>query len=684
MRKLIFTLLFAVCAAIFLSAGENNRRPMTADDALNMVRVGNVLISPNGQWVFYSLSELDWKENKRKSEYYMIPADEGDAFQYIGEDGGNSFQFSPNGEYFTFKRSVEKKSQLFLMRTLGGESVQLTKHKSSIGSYKWSPDSTKIFFIAPQARSKEEEKEYKAGSDVIFVDEGPHGQREGKWRHLWMFDIKEKESTCLIAEEILIGDFDISPDGKSIILTARFSNRRNEQYKSEIFIYTIADKKRLQLTDNNTPESSLSWAPDGKSFAFMAADDKEWLNRNSKIYIMNPATKKYRLLSDQYEGNIRGIFWTPDSSSILFNGHQRTNSNLFKIDVATGKFKQLTEVSGTLQASSFSKDRTKMVYSFSDFDTPSDIYTSSVDKFEPIRLTNANPWITEEIRLASMKVIRWKSVKDYEIEGLLHLPPGYTKGSRLPLMLNIHGGPAGCFTNSFRASYHIYAGLGYVSLSPNVRGSSGYTDMLREGNTVQAGDGIGKGDYWDLMNGVDLLIDRGISDPDRMGLRGWSYGGILGGWTITQTERFKAASIGAGVYDWTSEYGPGFNHDVRLWHIGSTPWDNPEAWREQSAYTHVKNVTTPTFLIHGMNDPTDTEAQSMIFFAAIKDIGKAPVRYIRVPREPHGFREPRHQRIRDIEEIRWMQKYVLGVDWKPWERPKEKEEDEDKEEKNQK
>jgi poly(3-hydroxybutyrate) depolymerase len=128
-----------------------------------------------------------------------------------------------------------------------------------------------------------------------------------------------------------------------------------------------------------------------------------------------------------------------------------------------------------------------------------------------------------------------------------------------------------------------------------------------EGNTVQAGDGIGKGDYWDLMNGVDLLIDRGIADPDRMGLRGWSYGGILGGWTITQTDRFKAAAIGAGVYDWASEYGPGFNHDVRLWHIGSTPWDNPEAWREQSAYTHVKNVTTPTFFIHGMNDPTDSE-----------------------------------------------------------------------------
>jgi dipeptidyl aminopeptidase/acylaminoacyl peptidase len=674
MRKITIALLLLLSLNGFLLADEKTQRPMTVDDALNMVRVGDVLISPDGQWVFFSKSELDWKENKRKSKYFMVPADGGKAFQYIGEDGGNSFQFSPDGKYLSFRRPVDKKNQIFLMRTSGGEAVQMTKHKSSIGSYRWAPDSSKIFFIAAQARSEEEEKEYKTGSDVIFVDEGPHGQREGQWRHLWMFDITEQKTTPVIEEEILIGDFDISPDGNNILFTARFSNRRNEQYKSEIFLQNIETDKRIQLTDNNAPESSLSWAPNGKSFAFMAANDKEWLNRNNKIFIMDLSTQKHRLLSAGYEGNIRGIFWTPDSRSILFNGHQRTNSNLFKIDVASGDIKQLTHISGTLAATSLSKDRTKMAYTFSDFDTPADIYASAVEPFAPVRLTDANPCI-EEILLASMKVIRWRSVKDYEIEGLLHLPAGYTKGSRLPLMLHIHGGPAGCFTNSFRAIYHIYAGLGYASLSPNVRGSSGYTDKLREGNTVEAGDGIGKGDYWDLMNGVDSLIEQGVIDPEKMGLRGWSYGGILGGWTITQTDRFKAASIGAGVYDWASEYGPGFNHDVRLWHIGGTPWDNPEAWREQSAYTHVKNITTPTFLIHGMNDYTDTEAQSMIFFMAIKDIGKAPVRYIRVPREPHGFREPHHQRIRDVEEIKWMQKYVLNAEWKPWERPKEKETD---------
>jgi dipeptidyl aminopeptidase/acylaminoacyl peptidase len=136
------------------------------------------------------------------------------------------------------------------------------------------------------------------------------------------------------------------------------------------------------------------------------------------------------------------------------------------------------------------------------------------------------------------------------------------------------------------------------------------------------------------------------------------------------------------VYDWTSEYGPGFNHDMRLWHIGGTPWDNPEAWRERSALTHAMNITTPTFILHGMEDTTDTEQQSMMFFTAIKEIGKAPVRYIKFPRQPHGIREPRHQRIRDIEEIRWMQKYILGEEWTPWERPQPKkaEDEEEKEE----
>lgn len=677
MKKILIIISVVVLAAATLFA-QDEKRPMTTNDALKIVSVGSEMISPDGNWVFFSKRKLDWAKNKYITKYYMISADGGEAFQYIGEDGGSSFQFSPDGKFISLKRSVDKKSQIFLMRTAGGEAVQLTKHESSVGSYKWSQDSKKIFFTSKVPRTKEEEKEYKLGADMIFVDEAPSGQMADRWSNIWVFDLESKKEEKITQENLIIGGFDPSPDGTRIIFTARMTNRRNDADKFEIYIINTADKMKTRLTENNAPEGSLVWAPDGKKFIFTAADDKEWMNRNTKAWLMDPNTREHRLVSGKFEGSLRSVTWTPDSRYILFSGQQKTNTNLFRMNVDTGDFEQLTNIEGTLRASSFSSDRSKMVYALTDYDSPSDLFTSNVDNFNPVRLTDANPWIAKEILTADIKIIQWKSKNGFEIEGIMHLPEGYIEGTRIPLMLNIHGGPAGCFTNSFRASYHVYAGLGYASLSPNVRGSSGYDDHLREGNTVAKNDGIGLGDYWDLMNGIDYVIKQGYADPDRMGVKGWSYGGILGGWTITQTDRFKAASIGAGVYDWTSEYGPGFNNDVRLWHIGGTPWDNPEGYRHQSALTHVKNIKTPTLLIHGMNDRTDTEQQSMMLFTAIKDIGVAPVRYIKAPREGHGFREPRHQRTRDIVEIEWMQKHVLGVEWTPWDPPGTKKEEEKK------
>lgn len=655
-----------------LPAEDVKRRAMTVDDALNMVRIGDVTLSPDGKWVFFSKAELDWDKNKRKKKYYMIPSTGGKAFQYIGKEGGRSFKFSPDGLYLAFLRKHEKKQQLFLMRTNGGEAVRLSEHKPGIKSFEWSKDSQKIFFTADEPRGKEEEKEYKKGNDAFMVDEGPHGQNEGKWSNIWKIDLESKKETKLTSENFIVDGLDVSPDSKRILFSARYDNRRNTQYLSEIYLLEVENKIIRRLTDNKIPEYSLRWAPDGKQFLFTAPDAERWTNTNAKIFLMDPAAKKYRVVSQTFEGGIRGIAWLPDGKGLYFNGRQGTNSNLFKLDVVTGKYKQLTDFKGTFRYYSMSNDGKRMVYTFTDYKTPADIYASDLKKFKPVRLTDANPRVRREIALAEMKLLQWDSVKDFRIEGLLHFPPGYSGNKEkkpLPLLVHIHGGPAGCFTNRFDAKYHIYAGLGYVQLSPNVRGSSGYTDELRLGNTVEKNDGIGKGDYWDLINGVETLIKQGIADKDRMGLRGWSYGGILGGWTITQTQRFKAASIGAGVYDWTSEYGPGFNHDVRLWHIGGTPWDNPGAYRQQSALTHVKNVTTPTLLLHGMSDPVDTEPQSMMFFTALKDQGKT-VRYIRFPREGHGFREPRHQRVRDIEEIRWMQKYILGKEWTPPKRPK--------------
>ncbi len=647
------------------------QRAMTVDDAMDMVSVSNALMTPDGASVFFSKRALDWDENKYETTYHMVDASGGEPYRFLGEDGGSGFQFSPDGRYFSFRRAVDKNQQIFYMRMSGGEAVQLTEHKTSVSAFEWTQDGTAIYFTAEDARPDSVKKEMENGDDAIFVDEGPNGQNMSNWRNLWVYDLEAEEERQITSDSILISDIAVAPDGQRVAVVLQRSNRRNDSYLREIHVVDASNGSMRRLTDNNAPEGGLLWTPDGESILYSAANDREWMNRNTKFWLLDVASGESELISGAFEGTPRGPVFTPDGGTLLFTGQQGTNTNLFSLDMASGAVRQLTDRTGSLAVTSFSKDRTKYVFSFSDYRTPPDLYAGRVGSTETHRLTEANPQVAD-LQLAHMELTQWKSVGDMTIEGLVHTPTAEVDAP-LPLMLHIHGGPAGVFPNSWQPRYHILAGLGYASLSPNVRGSSGYTDELREGNTIQKGDGILISDYEDLQNGVDHLVERRIADPDKLALRGWSYGGILGGWTITQSHRFKAASIGAGVYDWTSEYGPGFNHDVRLWHFGGTPWDNPEVWRGRSALTHVAKVETPTLLLHGSEDPTDTEQQSMMFYTALRDVGKAPARYVKFPRELHGFREPRHQRVRDIEEIRWMQKYVLGVEWTPWERPAKKE-----------
>ncbi|MBN1224975.1 MAG: S9 family peptidase, partial [Candidatus Aminicenantes bacterium] len=419
-----------------------------------------------------------------------------------------------------------------------------------------------------------------------------------------------------------------------------------------------------QLTHNNAPEERILWAPDGKTFVYHAPTDKDFDLTHGYLWIMNPETGEKRKLAKPSYGEISSVAWTPDGEHLLFNETRHTDLNLYRININTGKITSVTDVNGTIQALAFSRDRTKMVYSYSDFNTPPDLFVSPLSEFTPIRLTDANPWIKKDILLAEGKVIHWNSKDGMEIEAVLYLPGNSKTEIKFPLIVTIHGGPPGHFANRFRAEFHVFGGLGYVSFGPNIRGSDSYGDELL---CALQGD-VGGGEFDDVMSGVDYLVAQDIADPGQLGVRGWSWGGILGSWIITQTDRFKAAILGAMVGSWTAESGPGLSWDLRYHYIGGAHWINPEEWRRVSSLWYVKNVTTPTLLLHGARDMVSTPNQAMMFFHALKEIGRAPVRYIKFPREPHGFREARHQRRRYIEEIRWMQKYMRGIEWEPWKR----------------
>ena len=659
-------------------AGQE-KRPMTLDDGFRMVGVGGGLISPDGKWVVFSKRVRNYDKEESKTTWWLAPTDGSrEPFQFIGDSGGSSLTWAPDSKSIYFSRAREKVNQIHQIKLSGGEALAITEWKEKQGSWRLSPDGT-FFILRKNEEHKDRKDRDKEGYDQIYVNEGPNGQGRGSWSNLWKYDPESRELTRLTERDWSVGAFDIAPDNGRIVLSARPDNRRNTGGRAELYLLDIESKEITRLTENESPEGGPTWAPDGKRIVFRAVSLEKWDQGNGDYWMMDVESREVRNLTADHEGPLGAPMFSPDGRYIYFSGGWGTAGYPQRLEVATGRVENLAESTGSMRVTSWSKDRQTYVYIYQDAVTPPDLYVGRVRDASDrqLRLTDANPWIRDEIALGSVEVVQWQSRNRFTIEGLLHLPPGYDADDPkpIPLLLNIHGGPAGAFTNSFSVRSQVYAGLGYAQLSPNVRGSTRYTDRLMRGNMFD----IGGGDYWDLINGVDYLIERGIAHRDSLALRGWSYGGILGGWTITQTDRFKAASVGAMVSDWVSEFGPGFNYDVTLWYIGGDPWSNPKKWRDRSALTHVNKVKTPTIVLHGDNDTTDTPAQSMNFFFGLQ-LHNVPSRYIRFPGEGHGLAKMKHQRVRDAEEIAWMQRYVRGLEeYRYPDRPKKEKEGEDEE-----
>jgi dipeptidyl aminopeptidase/acylaminoacyl peptidase len=652
------------------------RRAPTLDDLIDLVQVSEPRMSPDGRRVLYTRSEIkSWKDNKRVQTIWITDADGANQRQFLSSDKDRAPEWSPDGASIAFLSTRDHKEgdkdaggpQIWIIPADGGEASKLTNHKGTIRSFKWSRDSAQLFFLSEDARSDAEKAAEKAGEDVVFVDEGPNGQARGRYTGVWQVGIaqqeKDRTERRITREGLLLGGWDPSPDGRHVAVTHRPDNSRNGQYRAEVAIVDVEGGGMRSITKNQAPESDPRWSPDGRWIAFQAPADTTWELAQEKLWVAPASGGSPRRISDTYAGTIGEFAWLPDGQSIAFSGTRNGRGGVYLLDVHKGALKTLATGDWIANMDSVSAAGRLSAGVPTSPTTTGDVHVMDMSTGDTRRVTTVNPHVAA-LQFAQFRAVKWETRDGLEVEGLLWLPSDHKPGDKLPLLVSIHGGPAGVWTTSFRGINHLYTSLGWAVLEPNVRGSSSYGDTLLRGNMKD----IGGGDYQDVMTGVEYLIAQGIADPDRLAVRGWSYGGILGGWTITQTTRFKAASLGAMVSDWTSEYAMGFNHDVRLWYIGGTPWENPDAYRKLSAYTHIGRVTTPTILFHGEEDTTDTIGQSMMFYQGLKDRG-VPVRFLRFPREPHGFREPHHVRMRDAEEVSWLMKHARGIDWKAPERP---------------
>jgi len=649
MHKLImFVMLLVSTLWTSFSAVADERRPMTIDDGLNLKRVDEAIISPDGNSVIYSVAKLDWEENEYTNEYFLYRDSSRDTRNFIGEEGGEDFQFSPDGGRVAFLREPDSndeedregqpgKSQIYVIPVDGGEAIPVTKHRGGVRSFKWMPDGEGLLFVADDMEAEEIEKERELGDDSYFVDLAPNGKHASRYSNFWEIDLAKKEEQQLSSMKLVVRDFDVSPDQSRVIFVARPDTRTNHPGDAELYLLTLEDKSIARLTDNAAPESSVMWSPDGDLIAYRAPDDRIHELRSGYFWILNPESGESRRLDGQSTGELSTeASWSADSRYLIYNEVHGTNTNLYRISVRNGEAQALTDITGTLRAHGFSSETNRMVFSRQNFTAPPDLYVGDLRGRQARQITDLNPWVKDSLALSDGELLTWSSKGEMQIEGVYYPAIG-NNADKSPLIVNIHGGPAGVIQNAFREDFQILAGQGYAIFAPNFRGSSGYGDELLRGLIGEVGDG----EFQDVMTGVDL---------------GTSY-------VITQTDRFKAASIGAMVGNWAAETGPGFNFDVSLWYIGGMPWENPEEWRKRSSISHVKNISTPSIIFHGGNDETSSVGQALMFYTALREIGEVPVKYMKFPREGHGIREPRHRRRLEGEEITWFKKYIDDKEW---------------------
>ncbi len=616
---------------------------MSARNTLRIIGVSSPTISPDGKWIVYTKRErnMESEDLKTTTHIWCVQVDGTQRRQMTqGSHSCSSPSWFPDGEKIAFLSSSEKSgetekdssTQIFVMYRDGGEAWQLTNHEESIRSFKISPDGTKILFTARDSLSKEEKEKQKIKDDEEVVDQ------KFRMAHLWVYDLKKGREDRFTEGEFTVSDPQWSPDSKYIAYETRPNPKVDESWNSDIWVLEVETKETHKLYENPGSDTSPRWSPDGKQIAF-ASDPHQGTNTwYKKLTILPPEGGKEKILLEDFDLDFSSPIWSEDGSMIYWSTGDRTTYNLFSVDMATGEVTALNPPEGINYQWELSDDGTRWIWVHSGPHWPGEIYTASLNLKNIRKLSDANPWLREEnIKFGKVEVIKWKNSDDQWIEGILTYPADYDPQKRYPLILNPHGGPSSARIQSFSSTNQFFAGNGFMVLQPNFRGSSNYGQEFLNANR----DYWGIRDYDDCMTGVDTCIEKGLADPDQLVCYGWSYGGYMSYWIVTQTDLFKAVSPGAGLPNLYSMYSTTDIPHYLAWFFG-TPWDKEEKYEEHSPIRYVKNVTTPVLIMHGAEDQRVPQEQAVEFYQALRDLEKE-VTFVRYPREGHGISEPRHQ-----------------------------------------
>ena len=636
----------------------------TPELVMQVKRVSNVVPSPDGSRIAYQVGSAVMEDETSEWRYqiWVAGSDGSDAYQLTqGDKSSTAPAWSPDGQWLAFISARSDTANIWRIRVAGGEAEQVTQVESGVSAFLWSPDGLSIAFSMPDPPSEQELQNEKEKNDAFVVDENL------KEVHLYVIPAEldaagGREARRLTqAGTSVFGlfagmPFDWAPDGSSIVFAHAPTPSVDDWTRTDISIVDVATASVRSIANTSAAEGQPVFSRDGRWIAFTESDDPPTWAFTSRVHVLDVNGGEPRPLAHSYDEQPGIVGWSEDGGRVLISETQRTINRVSALPLDGGVPVDISPADLMVNAPRLNATGTHLGFSSDTPDTSPEAFVSTVQRFRPTKVSAVQD--VPDVPVGETQVVNWSSTDGMAVEGLLTLPTGYEDGTRVPLLVIAHGGPTGVFVQGFianRGAYPIasFAEQGFAILRCNVRGSSGYGREFRYANY---GD-WGGGDYQDIMSGVDAMIERGIADSNALGVMGWSYGGYMTSWVVTQTHRFKAASVGAGVNNLMSFTGTadiaGFIPD----YFGGEYWDVFENWRSHSAMFNVKGVTTPTLIQHGEEDARVPVGQGYEFYNALKRQG-VEVKMVVYPRQPHGIQEPRLQLDAMKRNLEWFERWV--------------------------
>ena len=628
------------------------KRPVTPDDLYLLKTVFDPRLSPDGKRVAYVVSWADKKSDETHMSVYVAPANgRGPAQRFAHGKRDHSPRWSPDGRYLAFVSNRGEKAQIYLAPLDGGEPRKLTSAKFGVTQPAWSPDGSRLVYSArvgdytePKERKGAEKAQPRVVRDLGHKLDGI-GFFDQRRFHLFTIDIESGKERQLTDGDWSDQEPAWSPDGRRIAFVSdRERERRDRHFRGDLWVVSSAGGRARKLTRSRGNVTAPSFSPDGRLIAFVGHEHGDEGSRNSHLLVL-PATggRAPRSVSAPIDRPVAGglgtqtLAWSRDGRSVLFLASDRGATSLYRAGVANGSVSKLLGGDRQIEGFDLSRDGKRVYYASIWPTSPGEIYAAPLaGRGRERMLSHANDELRESVTFGRLGRIKYRAADGLEIETFVLYPPGYRPKRRYPVACNIHGGPHGVHpSGNALITHQAMAGAGYVVLLPNPRGSAGYGESFTQ---ACVGDWGGK-DYEDIMAGVDLLVRRGVADPERLYVGGYSYGGFMTSWAVGHTDRFRAATVGAPVANLVSMFGEGDIPLFDMHEIGGTPYDNEEQYHFRSPITYLPHVTTPVLLLHWEGDLRCPIGQSEEIFQGLKVLGKK-VEFVRYPGGSHVGRTP--------------------------------------------